>query len=270
MKPTLFYSWQTDSPDATNRHLIRKALEDACSTLAAQPEIFEAPRVDSGMEGVAGTPEVAAVMFQKIERAAVFVGDVTLVGTIAQDHPKRTPNPNVLLELGYAAGKLGWGRVICVMNEAFGGPKEQPFDVRNRRFPITYSMTQDDKSERPRKELARDLAGAIGAALDTEFQTAQEAVAVLDADCMTALTNYGRLQTWHTFPLTTMGQVLAGTAEKQAIARLLELRLLRYVHRSSAPGTLEWHYEWTYLGTKVIEILFGGAASGRQRERRDR
>jgi len=62
-------------------------------------------------------------MFNRIRRSAIFVGDMTLVGTIAKagsGNLKLVPNPNVLMEMGYAAGTIGWGRIICVMNEHFG------------------------------------------------------------------------------------------------------------------------------------------------------
>jgi hypothetical protein len=62
---TVFYSWQSDTPANANRSLIRDALDAAVATLDA---VQEAPRVDTGMEGVAGSPEVATVMFEKDPR----------------------------------------------------------------------------------------------------------------------------------------------------------------------------------------------------------
>jgi hypothetical protein len=53
------------------------------------------------MEGIACSPEVASVMFHKIDRCALFVADTTLVGSIhaglPDDPPKRVPTPNVSL-----------------------------------------------------------------------------------------------------------------------------------------------------------------------------
>src|SRR3954462_960233 len=144
MEYTIFYSWQTDSPERSNRAFIRDCLKDAAAAISANAKIEPSPRVDSGMEGVCGTPEVASVMFQKIDKCAVFVGDMTLVGAIEPSkhgkERKRVPNPNVLLEMGYAASRIGWQRVICVINEHFGKRAELPFDVRNRRFPIDYTV----------------------------------------------------------------------------------------------------------------------------------
>jgi hypothetical protein len=99
------------------------------------------------------------VILEKISSAAIFVGDVTLIGKATMersflarlfrrfsnrqknlDNPKMLPNPNVLLELGYAAHCLGWERVILVMNSHFGPPEFLPFDLRHRRFPISYHL----------------------------------------------------------------------------------------------------------------------------------
>ncbi len=58
---------------------------------------------------------------------------------------KAMPNPNVLLELGYAAAKLGWDRLVLVMNTNYGHPEELPFDLRNRRFPLTFKIAPDGR-----------------------------------------------------------------------------------------------------------------------------
>jgi hypothetical protein len=47
------------------------------------------------------------------------VADVTFIGTCGE---KRIPNPNVMIELGYALRAVSSSRVILLMNTAFGGP----------------------------------------------------------------------------------------------------------------------------------------------------
>src|SRR5438128_580679 len=110
----IFYSWQSDSDPKCNWEFIRAALDVAVAEIR-EKEGFDIPVVDSGMERVAGTPEVATIMFEKIGAAAIFVGDVSVVGKIEQHgkrKPKSTSNPNVLMEMVYAAAKIGWQRVI--------------------------------------------------------------------------------------------------------------------------------------------------------------
>ena len=142
-------------------------LDEAAKSLQAPSTLEEAPRVDAGMEGISGTPEVASVMFDKIGAASLFVGDVTLVATADSSKKRRGPNSNVSIEMGYAAGVLGWDRVICVMNEAFGSRFELPFDHRNRRFPITYTRKPDGEAKSD--DLTASLIVALKTAEAAEF-----------------------------------------------------------------------------------------------------
>ena len=59
---------------------------------------------------------------------------------------KLSPNPNVLLELGYAAGIVGWENVICILNTDYGSEKELPFDIAQRRL-TPYSLKTTEKSD---------------------------------------------------------------------------------------------------------------------------
>ena len=70
MEPTIFYSWQSDSPGHCNRNFIRKALDEAVALILPTGTVNDSPRVDSGMERIAGSPEVASVMFDKIKKSA--------------------------------------------------------------------------------------------------------------------------------------------------------------------------------------------------------
>src|SRR6267142_750061 len=94
---SIFYSWQSDADPTTNWEFIREALDLAVAEIK-QKNGYEIPVVDSGMKRVGGMPEVATIMFDKIRGAAIFVGDVSLVGEINQhgNKPtKKTANPNV-------------------------------------------------------------------------------------------------------------------------------------------------------------------------------
>jgi hypothetical protein len=71
MEYPVFYSWQNDQPKACNRTFIREALDAAVNNVVAEGQVEDSPRVDSGMEGVAGSPEVASVMFDKIDKLGV-------------------------------------------------------------------------------------------------------------------------------------------------------------------------------------------------------
>jgi hypothetical protein len=56
-----------------------------------------------------------------------------------------TPNPNVLLELGFAASTIGWENIICVINTAYGKPSELPFDIKFRK-PLEYELPEENRT----------------------------------------------------------------------------------------------------------------------------
>src|SRR5688572_4293909 len=123
MSHTIFYAWQDDRPVDLNRYFIRDALSRAVERIGRGSEVYDSPRLDHDTKGISGTPEVARAVFDKIEHCSIFVIDLTFIAETAprdEKLPKLIPNPNVLLELGYAAREIGWEAVICVMNTAFG------------------------------------------------------------------------------------------------------------------------------------------------------
>ena len=249
MAHTIFYSWQTDTPDNCNRTFIRAALKTAIKQLKEVPEVEDSPRLDSGMEGIAGSPEVATIMFKKIESAAMFLGDVTLTGTALRSdgEKRRMPNSNVAVEMGFAAGVLGWERVICVMNEAFGKRDEQPFDVRNRRYPINYSLAADaepEAVEQARNGLVADLKAALTAAEIAEFARVDRAIARLDVNCLHVISLYGGMD--HFAEHSEFVE-----KHRHSIPRLLDLEL---IYTDVADRLYAYH--WTYLGKKVIQKKF--------------
>jgi len=157
--PVVFYAWQSDLPSNTNRSFIEGALRDA---LTSDASVEEAPRLDQDRVGVAGSPDLAATIYEKIDAASVVVADVSIVTPDGADRP--SPNPNVLVEVGYATRALGANRVILVMNTEFGSAEKLPFDIRGRGV-VQYRVAKDveDKAT-PRRELARRLAEHVGAA----------------------------------------------------------------------------------------------------------
>ena len=111
---TLFYAWQSDTSEKGNRYLIRDAAKNALKRIGRDADVEESPRLDSDTQNVAGTPEIANTIFNKIDSCGIFLADVTFVGatTPATGDPKMLPNPNVLLELGYATSKVGWDHCL--------------------------------------------------------------------------------------------------------------------------------------------------------------
>lgn len=175
MAETIFFSWQADRATLTGRNLIERALESAIGRLGEQADLEEANRnelkLDRDTMDVPGFPPITQTIFQKIDAAAVFVPDFTFVGERADGRP--TPNPNVLIEYGWALKALGHERIVPVMNTAFGEPSDAtlPFDLRHQRHPITYHCP-DDADDRTRKsvreKLSKDLERAIRLVITSE------------------------------------------------------------------------------------------------------
>ena len=105
-----------------------------------------------------GAPDIAHAIFQKIEKAAAFVADVSIVN---EGLGRPTPNPNVLVEVGYALKTLGNPRILLVANTANGPVESLPFDLRTKRV-LTYHLAPGagDKPEQ-RKKLQQGLERAL-------------------------------------------------------------------------------------------------------------
>lgn len=168
--PVVFYSWQSDLPNKTNRGLVEAALTKACKELSADLEL--AIRVDADIQGESGSPDIAATILDKIEKATVVVADVSIVGVApifaggAEDN-RPMPNPNVMYELGYARHALGSKRVIMLCNVGYARIEDLPFDIRGKGV-IGYSFKPDEgeKPAGPRNDLAAKLKAAVAAALE--------------------------------------------------------------------------------------------------------
>ena len=61
----IFYSWQSDLPNLTNRCLIGKALEDAAKSIRDNETIEVTPVIDRDTSGVPGALDIAGIIFEK-------------------------------------------------------------------------------------------------------------------------------------------------------------------------------------------------------------
>jgi len=164
----VFYSWQSDLPNSTNRGFIQKALENAAKAIRQDDSIKVEPVIDRDTAGVPGSPDIANTIFAKIDQSQVFVCDVSIINQGEKSRP--TPNPNVLIEFGYAIKGLKAQRIVMVMNTVFGGPASLPFDLSKKRV-LTYDMPKEsDDRATERKALESKLEEALRTIL-TEIET---------------------------------------------------------------------------------------------------
>ena len=165
----VFYSWQSDLPNSTTRGLIQSSIEAAVRNMRDTVEVT----ADRDTQGVYGFPDIVETIFSKIDDCDIFVADVSVVTTYhvmdsegqPTDRIKATPNPNVLVELGYAVRVLGWENVICIMNDDYSNGGELPFDIEHHRL-TKYSLNQHNKSE-VRRQLRDIISSTILNVLDS-------------------------------------------------------------------------------------------------------
>jgi hypothetical protein len=169
---SVFYSWQSDLPNSTNRGFLENCLERAIKLIGTAAELNLDPALDRDTRGVPGAPDIAETIFAKIEAADVFVADVSFVTPAGSSRP--SPNPNVLIELGYAAKALGWERIICVFNKAYGRIEDLPFDIRKRLVRV-YELVEGQEKAVARPALVSALATDITAILHQPDREAAKA-----------------------------------------------------------------------------------------------
>lgn len=150
---TIFYSWQSDIDE--ERRLIWKVLRKIEEHFKSKGKTL---KVESDMRGVPGSQDIPNTLFQKISAADIFIADVNLAYKSLIRDDTFSANPNVLIELGFAAAKLDWDRIIQLYNTATYKIEQLPFDIRQRSIVWYTSET----------ELFNKLKFAIGEIIKTE------------------------------------------------------------------------------------------------------
>jgi hypothetical protein len=181
----IFYSWQSDRPGKLCRSFIESALDKAIVEIAKELTLESAERpttfeIDKDTKGVSGTPPIVETIFAKIDDAVAFVADLTFVGKRDEDD-RPIPNPNVLIEYGWALKSRTHSRVIGVMNTAYGEPDETnlPFNMKHLRWPIAYHLpsgADDIEKAKVRASLVKSLKVALKAITDNEKLNAEPIV----------------------------------------------------------------------------------------------
>lgn len=137
---SVFYSWQSYIGGYANRGYIRDKINSAFAKMKVEIKLLEDSR------GSIGTPDIPDAILTKIARSDIFICDVTPVYIleIGNNRYRALPNPNVMFELGFAVRSLGWERIICVCNEAYGNIESLPFDISTHRI-VKYRKKDGEK-----------------------------------------------------------------------------------------------------------------------------
>ncbi len=203
MECKIFYSWQSDLPNSTNRGFIEKALENAIKSIRNDDSISLEPVIERDTSGELGSPDIAKTILARIDTAQIFVCDVSITNN--NDTGRKTPNPNVLYELGYAQKAIGYERIINIFNTAFGKVEDLPFDIRMRRA-VTYLLGEDNQDKQTeRKKLESLLVDNIKAILqkfeiqsitNQESDILSEAIKSVSQRTVFRQKNLDRYMTW--------------------------------------------------------------------------
>jgi hypothetical protein len=187
----VFYAWQSDSPPNINRNFIESAIEASIKEVKKSGFVDSSPRLDKDTKDIPGIPDIANTILEKIRAADVFLADLTYVGDIFEEPEKQgsdvIPNPNVMIELGYALAELGWQRIVTVINTHYGSQENLPFDLRNRRWAIDYNLPPDageDIRKQEKKKLIQSISDAINLIaklpLRDKSQTLEQRIQILE------------------------------------------------------------------------------------------
>jgi hypothetical protein len=179
---TVFYSWQSDLPKETNQGIIQGAIRIASNKL--EHEFKETDLhiiIDEATSNLPGSPHIPSAIFDKISSADAFICDITTInkeaietiknlqateGRTKPQEVRTVPNPNVMIELGYAIALLGWERIIMLFNTSYGDLKDTPFDiVVNRITGYHLSPKTEDVTEKQLQGNQKQLSQKIHEAL---------------------------------------------------------------------------------------------------------
>ncbi len=156
----IFYSWQSDLQNSECRGFIQGCIDKVVKNYNGTLFI----EADRDTKNETGTPDITATIFDKIADCDLFIADISIINkqkySVFHRKQRPTPNPNVLLELGYASCVLGWERIICIYNTDYSDIESLPFDLRQRRI-TTYSLKGRNKSE-----VRYSIVSAISATID--------------------------------------------------------------------------------------------------------
>jgi hypothetical protein len=170
VKVTVFYSWQSDLPNNTNRGFIQSVIEKAIQTIK-RDETFDLDIcLERDTQGEPGSPNIVATILQKIEDCDIFVADISVVTRDLEEGQRFSPNPNVMIELGYAIKSIGWERIILFCNEIYGTGDKLPFDIQQHRR-IGYELRPDDEKPVVRERLAKICRTALAEIADGFYKS---------------------------------------------------------------------------------------------------
>lgn len=155
----VFVSWQSDRKDC--RNFISSVMEELPRKMSSLVNIA----IDRDTVNVPGSPDIGDTIFEKIDLCDLYIADITLINDEDSNY-RRTPNPNVMIELGYAIKTLSWERILLLQCEDYGEIEKLPFDINHRRI-INFSVgINSEDSSKKKKESQKEVIKKINSSID--------------------------------------------------------------------------------------------------------
>lgn len=156
----IFYSWQSDLPNSTNRGFIHEVIDKSIKKIILDDDYKIQPRLDKDTDGVSGSPNISQTILEKIKNSNVFVADISIVTGFQKDE-RFSPNPNVLIELGFAISCLTWDKIILIYNDLHNNDETVlPFDIRQHRR-ISYTLREGEDKTEIKKSLVNQVTNRL-------------------------------------------------------------------------------------------------------------
>ena len=140
----IFFSWQSDLDTKTHRNFIEKCVKKSIKSLNKENELHIFLEYDRDTLGLLGSPDISSSIFDKIKKCTLFIADISNITSSAN---RSIPNPNVLIELGYAINILGWEKIICFFDINTGSIEQLPFDIRQKRI-LAFNPLQENEDKK--------------------------------------------------------------------------------------------------------------------------
>lgn len=147
MKLSIFYAWQSDLPNNTNRYFIEDIIKKSINQINKEDNVIS--YLDRDTKDLFGSPDIKESIFTKINHCKIFICDISLIDN-------KNPNSNVLIELGYAVKVLGWNKIICLFNSNSGKIEDLPFDINHNRV-TAYSPNLKGEKQRLSKIIISNI-----------------------------------------------------------------------------------------------------------------
>lgn len=161
-KINIFYSWQSDLNEKTNKIAIRLFIEEAIKRIKQNDDDIEII-IDEDARGNPGSKNIAEELMRKIRNSDIFIADVSIINGDGGGL-RKTPNPNVLYELGFASSRLGWDRILLIFNDDCGcNVEDLPFDIRGHK--VMKYLIKSTYSKDEIKNTIKDFSSKLGVAI---------------------------------------------------------------------------------------------------------